>query len=115
MVVRQYGKARLLSEARKRGTLTYLRTVQTVRRLLLAALIGLLVLQAMIMAAFGALVTGFMLWDADHALKLQILFGIFLGITLVPLGILVVLFSERLWYRLSGAERMVENLRSDQV
>lgn len=80
--------------------------------LLLAAF---LMLQIMVLAGFGTLITGFMLWDTDQTFKLQLLFGIFLGLCGLPALALAVLFSERLWYKLSGAEKLVAQvLEQDQ-
>jgi len=113
MLAGHHAKMRFLREAKKMGTLAYLRALQGSRRLAIAALGAFLVLQFMVLAAFGALVTGFMLWDQDYTFKLQVLFAIFAGMFALPASLLVILFSERLWYRASGAEKLVDDLRRD--
>jgi len=80
---------------------------------IVAALLAFIFLQFMVLAGFGALVTGFMLWEADYTFKLQILFSIFLALAGLPALGLAVIFSERLWYKASGAEKLVEQIRHD--
>ncbi len=57
----------------------------------------------MVLSGFGALVTGFILWDHDFAGKMEILFWIFVGLFSVPTILLTILLSERAWYKVSGA------------
>lgn len=111
LLVKHQAKLRFLAQAKKTGTLAYLRALQGTRRVMVAVLLAFLMLQFMVLAAFGALITGIMLWDADQHFKLQILFAAFLGIAGLPALVLSVLFSERLWYKISGAEKLVENVR----
>ena len=111
MLVRHQAKLRILAQAKKTGTLAYLRALQGSRRIMIALLAVYLMLQFMVVAAVGALVTGFMLWEAEQTFKLQILFGIFLGMSALPALLLMIVFSERLWYKLSGAEKLVEQVR----
>lgn len=110
-LIRHQAKLRFLAEAKKTGTIAYLRAVNGSRRFLIGALAAFLLLQFMVLAGFGALVTGFMLWEADQTLKLQILFAIFVGLFGIPALLLAFLFSERLWYKASGAEKLVNALR----
>jgi hypothetical protein len=84
--------------------------MQGTRHALLAALLTFFFLQTIVFAAGGALVTGFWLWDYDLHLKLQLAFGICLGMFFLPVLLLAVIFSERLWYRVSGAEKMVNEI-----
>jgi hypothetical protein len=108
MLIRHQAKLRLLTEVKKKGAIAYLRAVNGSRRFLIGALVAFILLQFMVLAGFGALITGFMLWEADHALKLQILFGVFVGLFSVPALFLSFLFSERLWYKASGAEKIID-------
>jgi hypothetical protein len=114
MFLRHRAKMMVVAKAKKAGTLAYLRAVQGSRRALMLALAAFLLLQTMLLAGFGALVTGFMIWDTDPAFKWPLLFGIFLGMFALPALALVVLFSERLWYRASGAKKMVDSLGEHQ-
>ena len=96
--------------AKRRAVVAYLNILQGGRRLLVVAFAAFLILQAMLLAGFGALVTGFILWDYDYHSKMVILFFIFLGLFVIPLGLLVWLLSERTWYRLSGAAKLVDDI-----
>ncbi|MGE3682861.1 MAG: hypothetical protein AB7G93_14140 [Bdellovibrionales bacterium] len=109
-IVGQHARMELLREARRRGILAYMRTLQTTRHLLLAVLLGFVFLQFMVFCGVGALVTGFLIWDYDLQAKLEILFWIFLVLFSLPLVLVSVAFSQRLWFRISGAKRMLENL-----
>lgn len=106
-------KKGVVHEAKRKGVLAYLRVLQGSRRFLVISLATFLILQAMMLSFFGLLVTGFMLWDHDFAAKIEILFYIFLGFFSVPFLVLVVITSERFWYKMSGAARLVEDLQND--
>jgi len=110
LFVRERAKRDIVNTARRRGTLAYLRAVQGTRRGLMALLLSFVVLHVMILGFIGSLVTGLWLWNADFEFKVQILFGVFLGLWTLPAILLFVLFSERLWYRVSGAEKMMRDL-----
>lgn len=110
LLIRHQAKLRFLAKAQKTGTLAYLRVLKGSRRVLMALLGAFLMLQIMVLAAFGSLVTGFLLWDAEPHFKLQILFGIFLALCGLPVLVLGFLFSERLWYKVSGAEKLVAHV-----
>lgn len=113
MVLKHRAKLRVVSKVRRAGVLAYLRAVQGSRYALIAALSAFLILQCMVMAAFGALITGFMLWDEDPTFKLQILFGIFTAMFALPALALLYILSERKWYKLSGAEKLVEEFQRE--
>lgn len=106
-------KKTVVREVKRKGVIAYLRTLQGTRRFVILCLAAFLFLQVMVCSGFGALVTGFLLWDYDFAIKIEILFGVFLGLFAFPLIALLVIFSERFWYKTSGAERLVESLRND--
>ncbi len=99
-----HAKARMLRDIRAKGVIFYLRAIQTSRLLLIGALTAFLVLQVMMISGFGMLLTGFWLWDTEAATKVEILFWIFTGLFSVPFVLLLILLSERLWFRLSGAK-----------
>jgi hypothetical protein len=106
-------KKTVVREVKRKGVIAYLRTLQGARRFVILCLAAFLVLQVMIFSGFGALVTGFLLWDYDFAAKIEILFGVFLGLFAFPFIAFLVICSERFWYKASGAERLVESLRND--
>ncbi|HMN68848.1 MAG TPA: hypothetical protein PKC28_09955 [Bdellovibrionales bacterium] len=104
-------KARFMSEAKRRGVVLYLRALNGTRRGIILALLGAILLQAMVLAGFGMMITGVLLLDYDFVLRLEILFGIFVGMFTLPALVLTVVLSERAWYKASGAERMIDDLR----
>ncbi|MGZ3723570.1 MAG: hypothetical protein ACXVA9_11595 [Bdellovibrionales bacterium] len=108
----QYLKGEMITRAKRRGVIAYLRALQGTRHALMIAVAAFFIFHAVLLAGFGALITGMMLLDLEHKTILLVLFGIFLTMFLVPMLVLAVAFSERLWYRVSGAEKMVEDLRA---
>lgn len=105
-----YAKNRMVSEAKRRGALAYLRAVQGARVAVIAALLSFLFLQLMILSFVGLLVTGVLLWNHDFEAKIEVLFWIFTGMFSVPALILIALLSERFWFKASGAEKIVRAL-----
>lgn len=106
-------RSRALNKVKRKGVIAYIRTLQGTRRLLLIAFGGFLLMQTIMLGAVGALVTAFLLWNYEYAMKLEILFGVFLGIFLVPFGLILFFLSERFWFKFSGAEKMLEELRAE--
>lgn len=106
-------KKTVVREVKRKSVIAYLRALQGSRRFVLVGLAGFVFLQIMILAGFGALVTGFLLWDYDFSAKIEILFGVFAGLFAFPFIALLIVFSERFWYKISGAESLVDNLRND--
>jgi hypothetical protein len=114
LILRLFGqhlKFKAIYEVKRKGLAVYLRTVQGTRHVLLLVLVGVLVLQLMMLSAVGALVTGFLLLDYDYEAKMRILFFVFCGMFAVPSVIFMIVFSERMWFKASGAEKMMEDLR----
>lgn len=104
---------RLVRVLRQRGLLAYLRVLQTSRYFLIGALATFLLLQMMILAGFGAIVAGFLLLDYDFERKLQILLIVFSTLFALPFLGLLCLFNQRLWYRVSGAQKMMNDLNPE--
>ena len=100
----------MLRQAKRKGVAVYLRVLQGTRRMIIAALLLFFFLQVIVLAGAGAVVTGLWLWDYDPHLKMQIAFGICLGMFLLPVLLLMVGLSQRLWYKYSGAAKMVDEL-----
>lgn len=109
-----WGKQALLRETKRRSLAVYLRALRATRISLIGLLAVFLFLQLMMLAGVGTLVTGFMLWNQDFQSKIQILFYIFAAAFAIPLLSLTILMSERMWFRLSGARKMIEDLERDR-
>lgn len=105
-----WGKQALVREYKRRSLAVYLRAIRTARLSLIGVLAIFLFLQLMMLSGVGALVTGFMLWSSDFQTKLEILFWIFAGAFAIPAVTLMILLSEWLWFRLSGARQMMDDL-----
>lgn len=113
MFIGHQAKVGVLREVKRTGALAYLRVLQGSRRFLILSLAAFLILQLMVLSAFGALVTGFLIWNHDFAAKMEILFWVFAALFSLPFMALLVGFSERFWYKASGAERIVDSLRNE--
>jgi len=96
---------------RKKGVLAYLKALQVIRAGLAGSLFLFLFLQLMVVGFVGSVVVGVFLLPQDLEVRLWILFGVFATFFVLPLIILLVVFSERVWYKMSGAEKMVSELR----
>lgn len=110
--IENYTKNRMVSEAKRRGALAYLRAVQGTRMMVIGALVGFLFLQLMILSFVGLLITGVLLWNHDFEAKIEILFWIFAGLFSFPFLILLIGLSERFWFKASGAEKLVRSVTS---
>ncbi len=93
---------------KRRGMLAYLKTLQVVRRSVVATIALICVLQLMVIGAVGVFVTGVMLTNQDPVAKLWILLSGFLFILALPLVALAIVFSERFWFKMSGADKYFE-------
>ncbi len=114
-LLKQYLMGRAVQKAKRRGVIAYIQALDGIRRALIFAFIGFLFLQTIMLAGVGALVSGVMLLDYDLHFKLQILFATFLAIFLIPILLISIALSQRVWYRVSGAEKMVnETLTEDK-
>ena len=109
-VLGHHAKTQMIRQAKRKGVAAYVRVVQGTRRALLGMLLLYFFLQIIVLAGVGAVVTGLWLWDYDPHVKMQIAFGICLGFFFLPALLLMVVFSERLWYKHSGAKKMVDEL-----
>ncbi|MBX3020735.1 MAG: hypothetical protein KF799_03595 [Bdellovibrionales bacterium] len=111
-LIGQRAKIEAMREAKRYGVIAYMRALQGTRRVLILALLAFLVLQLMLISLVGALVVGFQLWNEEPHFKMQVLFGVFATLFTLPALGLCVVFSERVWYKLSGAEKMVNDVQS---
>lgn len=109
-VAGEYLKGQLVTRAKRKGVVAYLHALQGTRRAVLIALAAFFVFHGILLAGFGALVTGMMLLDLERRTMLEVLFGVFMVMFLLPVLALMFGMSERLWYKVSGAEKMVEEV-----
>ena len=105
-----YAQKQALSRAKRKGVIFYLKFLNGTRHALILTLIGILVLQVIVLAGIGALVTGVWLLDLDTNTKLWILFGTFSTIFLLPVLGAAFALNERVWYKATGANKLVEDL-----
>ena len=110
MFIRSFVYKKAANSIQKKGVLMYLKTLQVVRKSLAGSLFLFLFLQLMLVGFIGSLVVGVFLLPQETETKLWILFGVFFAFFILPLVSLLILFSERVWFRLSGAEKMVSDL-----
>jgi hypothetical protein len=92
--------------------LIYLKTLQAVRMGLAGSLLAFVFLQLMILGLIGSLVTAVLLSPQDLNTKLYILLAVFAAIFLIPFAFVLFIFSEQVWYKLSGAEKMVNEIKN---
>ncbi|MES2802315.1 MAG: hypothetical protein V4654_07470 [Bdellovibrionota bacterium] len=93
---------------KKKAVLIYLKTLQAMRRSLMVALIIFCILQLMVLGFLGAVATAIWLLPQDTNTKLYILLSFFAFLFIIPFVALCYIFSERLWFRLSGAEKLLK-------
>ncbi|MBS1971312.1 MAG: hypothetical protein JSU04_13470 [Bdellovibrionales bacterium] len=111
MLVRSFLYKKAARSIRKKGVLAYLRALQVLRKSLAGSVLLFVFLQLMVVGFIGSIVVGVFLIPQDLEVRLWILLGVFGVFFLLPFVILLFIFSERVWYRLSGAEKMVAELR----
>lgn len=100
-----------IKRVQKKMLLIYLKTLRSMRTSLLVAFAAFFILQLMCMGFVGASVTAIWLYPtADLDSKLYLFLCFFIALFLVPALGLVILFSDRFWFRLSGAQKMMTDL-----
>lgn len=111
MLVRAFLYKKAVRSIRKKGVLAYLRALQVLRASLAGSIALFFFLQLMLVGFVGTIVVGVFLIPQELETRLWILFGVFGVFFLLPLCILLFAFSEKVWYRMSGAEKMVADLQ----
>ncbi len=95
---------------KRSGLLVYLKALQLIRKSLLLMVFLFFFFQMMIFGMIGMIVFGVWLWPTqDLELKLWVLFGISSFLFLLPVAGLLFAFSDRVWFKLSGAQKLVSN------
>lgn len=93
---------------KKSGLLVYLKALQIVRKSILLAVLLFFFLQIMLFGFVGMIVMGVWLWPTDDIqLKLWVLFGTFAFLFIVPVTGLCFALSDKVWYKMSGAEQLM--------
>jgi hypothetical protein len=101
-------RRRVVSRVQQHALKAYLQGVRGARRFLLFAMAVVLFFQMMIFGFFS-LLAGILLWAPwSSDTKAFVLIGLSAIVFLIPMAILAVMMSERVWYRASGAEAMFE-------
>lgn len=103
-----------LNKAKKKGLLIYLKTLQAVRKSLLFAFMLFMTLQLMMIGFVGLVASGVWLLPLeDQSQRLWILFTVFAAFFIIPLVALFVMFNEKNWLKLSGAENLLSQNSED--
>lgn len=109
-LVRGFLYRQAVRQAEKKAILFLLKALQAARMSLAAALAVFFIIQLMIFGLVGAAIAGLWLTSWELETKLWVLFGVSITLFAVPLIGFFVFFSERVWYRLSGAQSLVDSL-----
>jgi Zn-dependent protease with chaperone function len=97
-------------QVKKKAVLIYLKTLQAMRRSLIVTLIIFCFLQLMVLGFLGASVTAIWLLPQDTNTKLYILLSFFALLFFVPFTALCFFLSEKMWFRFSGAEKLLKEI-----
>lgn len=97
-----------VNEVKAKGVVAYLRILQGVRLSALGVVTALIALQMLSVGLI--LMVGAAIWLApwDAQLKLWLCLGAGAVFFFLPLGILLLIFSEKVWFEATGAKRMAE-------
>ena len=109
---RKYRK--LAHKWRVKGVVFYLRLINGARQASLAVVAGLVFLQLMALGFIMMVTAGLLLSPLSMEEKLWGLLGAGGFLFLIPAIALLVIFSQRSWYKLSGAERLVRDALKDE-
>ena len=105
----------VIHKAKVQSVKAYLQLLQGVR-LSLVGILSLLVLVQIVV--FGLVITvAAALWlsPLESQLKAWVALGVGAGLCLIPLILVGWILSEGLWYKFSGAEKMVEDLIDEEA
>ncbi len=103
------------AQYKRERVLAYVRVLRAMRKGSALYLLALFFLQALVVGFFGSSVTIVLLATEDPRARLWALLVIFMTALLASLGGIAYLFSERVWFKASGAEKQVKSvLESEQ-
>lgn len=94
----------------RKALLVYLKCLQLLRKGVAGSLLVLLALQAMVLGFIGSSVVTVFLVTEDSRTRLWMLLGIFATLFILSLLTIGYLMSERLWLKLSGADKKIDHI-----
>ncbi|MBL7544649.1 MAG: hypothetical protein JNL11_12605 [Bdellovibrionaceae bacterium] len=97
----------LVNETRKTGLLFYLKFLQATRKSLVGILFLFFAFQIFILASVGLVIAGLYLAPIEYETKMWILFYACLAIVFVFSFVLIYAFSEKTWFKYSGAKELL--------
>jgi hypothetical protein len=98
-----------------KGVLAYLKAVEAVRRGVTGSILVLIFLQTMVIGLVGITIATVFLATEDNQSRLWILLGIFTFLFVVPLLAIGYMMSGKVWFRISGAERVLVNFTDPKI
>lgn len=99
-----------IGQVKRKAILVYLKTLQAMRKSILLGLLIFCFIQMMVIGFFGSVVTAIFLLPQDTDTKLYILLGFFGFLFMIPFVGLCIMLSEKMWYRFSGTEKLLEKI-----
>ena len=93
---------RMVTDAKKKGLLFYLRILQGIRLGSLGVLALIFFFQVFFFSIVGLLASVLYLSPIDFELKVWIVFGVCLAVVAIMTGVLIHVFSEKTWLKHSG-------------
>lgn len=98
----------VVKRTKRKVLIIYLKSLQVVRKSLIAAFAVFFSFQLMIFGFIGSVIMSIWLWPTlDYESKLWALFIFFLILFLLPLIILCIALSEKFWFHLSGVKKII--------
>lgn len=99
------------SELTSRGLVIYLKTVEKIRTAAIGLIAFFVILQAMTIGFFLTVATAVYLlpWAVED--KVLVILGLGATLFLLPLIGLIVFLSSRVWYKASGAEKALNEIK----
>jgi hypothetical protein len=98
-----------MKSLKKQKALLYLKSLQAARKGIIFAVIVFCLLQSIVLGLFGTMITLIFLYPEDDHLKILVMLGFLLVMFLFPLFVLIYLLSDRRWYKISGAEKILND------
>lgn len=110
--MRQQGR-RAVHKVKAQGVLVYLKTLSMTRKTLIVVILATVFMHLFLMACVGLIVTSILLYKEDMHSGLQMLFYGFGAAVALFLFVGTLLLSQSLWYRFSGAKKLVQDLEKE--
>ena len=101
---------KMVQRTKAKGALVYLKTLNKVRKSLLAALVIVFGFQLVVFSFFSMITIGLWLLPWEIETKLWIGFGLASFTFVIPCAICIYLFQEKLWFKVSQAEQMIDKI-----